>query len=204
MTDKSRVTLCEDGKYRWTQSLNLFKDLSVFFLVWKILFFIFLGFFAVIMIVDASNFEDFYPQRLITDLKFSGYFIIGMTAVSLLGYLIYGGIMGGKYTVEFTMDEKGILHSQIPEQAKKVKKIGAITAALGAPSGNFSAAGVGMNAQRTEMYSDFSKVRKVKCRRRKNLIKVNGVLNRNRVYTAKEDFDFVKNYIISHCDNIRK
>ena len=54
-----------------------------------------------------------------------------------------------------------------------------------------------MNGARTEMYSEFGKVRSVKACRRRNLIKVNGLLNHNQVYTEKEDFDFVLNYISS-------
>ena len=47
------------------------------------------------------------------------------------------------------------------------------------------------------MYSEFGKVRSVKACRRRNLIKVNEVLNHNQVYAEKEDFDFVLNYISS-------
>ena len=61
-----------------------------------------------------------------------------------------------------------------------------------------------MNATRTEMYSDFSKTRKVKSYPRRNLIKVNGLLSRNQVYAMSEDFEFVKDYIISHCENLKK
>ena len=204
MQENNRVKLCEDGKYRWVCSLNLFTDLTVFFIVWKIFFFIILAIFTVIMIADAVSFSDFYTTRFFTNITYFAYFVAGMTALSLLGYYLYSAMMGGKYTVEFTMDEKGILHSQIPSQAKKAKKIGRATAALGAASGNFTAAGVGLNSQRTEMYSEFGKVRSVKTRKRKCLIKVNELLSHNQVYTAKEDFDFVKEYIISRCDNIKK
>ena len=204
MKENTEVKLCEDGKYRWVRSLNLFTDLTVFFIVWKIFFVIILVIFTVIIIADAVSFSDFYTTRFFTNLKYFVFFVTGMTALSLLGYYLYSAMMGGKYTVEFTMDDKGILHSQIPSQAKKAKKIGAATALLGAASGNLTAAGVGMNSQRTEMYSEFSKVRSVKCSRRKGLIKVNELLSHNQIYTAAEDFDFVKDYIISHCDNIKK
>ena len=33
-----RVTFCEDGKYRWRYDVNLFKDLDIFWLIWKVLF----------------------------------------------------------------------------------------------------------------------------------------------------------------------
>ena len=112
--------------------------------------------------------------------------------------------MGGKYIIEFEMDEKGVNHKQIPFQAEKARKIGEITALAGSAKGSFTTTGIGMNATRTEMYSDFSKTRKVKSYPRRNLIKVNGLLSRNQVYAMSEDFEFVKDYIISHCDNLKK
>lgn len=101
------------------------------------------------------------------------------------------------------MDETCINHKQTPSQAKKAERIGQAAMAGGIASGRLSAVGVDMSAQRTEMYSKFSKVRKVLTFPSKNLIKVNGVLSHNQVYTCKEDFEFVKNYIISHCDNLK-
>ena len=105
--------------------------------------------------------------------------------------------MGWKYCVIFEMDEKGINHAQIPEQADKARAMGEMTMRLGA--GNPTMEGIGRNSQRTEMYSEFAKVKKVKAYPNKNLIKVNGVLDHNQVYVLKEDFEFVEKYIISRC-----
>ena len=74
----------------------------------------------------------------------------------------------------------------------------------GAASGRLGTVGIGMNAQRTELYSDFSKVRRVKAFPRRNLIKVNELFERNQVYAPSEDFAFVESYIISHCPYIKK
>ena len=111
-----------------------------------------------------------------------------------MGYSLYAAYMSGKYCVLFEMDEKGINHKQFPSQAKKAGKIAGLATAAGAASGNLAAAGAGMNA-RTEMYSEFSRTRRVKAYRRRKLIKVNGILSRNQVYTEPEDFDFVLDYI---------
>ena len=197
------IQLGEDGVYRWRYDLNLFRNPSIFFLIWKIFFFIIIGIFAVALIYDAINFDNFYPDRLMYNLRFFGYFLIGMTVVSALGYLVYAIIMGGKYCVIFEMDDKGINHRQIPAQAKKAKKIAGATMLAGAASGRLSTIGVGMNAARTEMYSDFSKVKKVKANLSKSTIKVNEKFGHNQVYAKKEDFDFVKDFIISHCENLK-
>ena len=200
-TYQSSVTLCDDGKYRWVYELNLYKNPTVFLLVWKIFFLIFLGIFAVTNISDALNWG---AQKVVENLPVFGYVILGMTALTALGYLLYAAMMGGKYIVEFQMDEKGISHKQREPQAKKANQLGKATIFSGAASGNPTMVGIGMNAQRTEMYSDFCKVKKVKSYPLRHLIKVNALFSHNQVYTTSEDFSFVKNYIISHCDNIKK
>ena len=81
------ITLCPDGKYRWRYDVPLFKNLTFYFLVWKILFFIILGIFVFTMLADIINY-GFEAEMLLNNLKFIGYFVIGMTVVSALGDLI--------------------------------------------------------------------------------------------------------------------
>lgn len=197
-----RVTLCEDGKYRWRYDVNLFKDPTYFWLVWKILFCIFVVIFGFVIISDIVRW-GFSADTVIYNLKFLLYFVIGMTVISALGYLIYAAVMGGKYCVVFEMDEIGINHRQTENQAKKARKLGAVTALGGAATGSFSTMGVGINSTRTEMYSEFANVKKVKPVPRKNTIKVNGTLSHNQVYAVPEDFEFVYNFIVSHCENLK-
>lgn len=197
----TRVTLGDDGKYRWTYEMSLFKNPTIFLLIWKIFFFIFLGVFAV---VNISDFIKWGPEKALENLPVLGYLFLGMTAVVGLGYLIYAAIMGGKYIVEFEMDEKGITHKQTASQAKKAKKIGRVTMMAGAASGRIGTVGAGMNAQRTEMYSEFAKVRKVKAYPRRHVIKVKETLEHNQIYAADEDFEFVSNYIVARCVNIKQ
>ncbi|MBR0466209.1 MAG: hypothetical protein IJJ40_01785 [Clostridia bacterium] len=200
-TLNTRVMLGDDGKYRWTYEMSLFKNPTIFLLILKIFFFIFLGVFAV---VNISDFIKWGAEKVPQNLPILGYLLLGITAVVGLGYLIYAAIMGGKYIVEFEMDEKGITHKQTASQARKAKKLGRATMIAGAASGRIGIVGAGMNAQRTEMYSDFSKVRKIKAYPRRDLIKVNERFGHNQVYAAKEDFEFVKNYIASRCVNIKQ
>ena len=191
-----RIVHCEDGKYRWIYSMSLFKNPTFFVLIWKIFFFIFLGIFAVVMLADGEHFLD--------TLKFFGYFLIGMTAVVGISYLIYAAIMGGKYIVLFEMDEKGIVHKQIPKQAKKMETLAMLTTLAGIAAGKPSTVGIGIAASRTSMYSEFAKVRKVKAYPRRDLIKINERLEHNQVYADKEDFDFVLNYITERVPGAQK
>ena len=52
--------------------------------------------------------------------------------------------------------------------------------------------------------SDFASVRSVQPYKSRNLIKVNELLSKNQVYVNAEYFDFVYDYIRSHCPKLNK
>ena len=194
------ITLCADGKYRWQYDVNLFKNPTILFLILKILLIPFAVIFMVVNIIDISKWG---VDRFLPNLKVFGLVFLVLIAIIFISYLIYAAIMGGKYSVIFEMDEKGINHRQIPSQAKKAKKIASFTAAGGAATGNLSTIGIGIAASRTEMYSEFSKIKRIKVYPQRNLIKLNETLEHNQVYAADIDFEFVKNYIREHCRNAK-
>ncbi len=194
------IMLCADGKYRWTYELSLWKDASIFLLVWKIIFFVILGIFALVFIMDIIEW-GWKAENILDSLQFFLYFVIGMTVLLILGYSLYALIMGGKYKALFEMDEQGINHVQLPEQAEKAEIISALTVLAGLLSRRATTVGVGLTSARTEMYSEFSRVREVKAYPSSHLIKVNGRFMHNRVYATPEDFDFVLNFIKSRCPN---
>ena len=192
------IFLCQDGRYRWVYELSLLKNPTIFLLVWKIFFFIFLGIFTVVTIADSGR-SGFWWEGFLNNLKIFGYILLGMTGVSLLGYLLYAAIMGGKYCVIFEMDDKGVNHKQLPKEAKKAEAISALTMLAGFASRSPGVVGVGMNAARTEMYSEFRTVRKVKAYPSRRLIKISSGIEHNQVYAEPEDFEFVRSFILSHC-----
>ncbi len=198
------IMLCDDGKYRWFYKLSLYRNPTILLLIWKIFFFIILGIFVFMSLITL--FEDgFDAEVFLNNAKMMGIILGVFTVLVLVSYWIYAMIMGGVYFVRFEMDENGVNHAQMPVQAKKAKKIGAITALAGAATGNLSMVGLGMNTSaNTEMYSSFPAVKKVKCYPRRNLIKVNQTLTHNQVYAEKEDFDFVSNFILSHCPGAKR
>lgn len=198
------IYFCEDGKYRWIYEMSLFRNPTVIILVWKIFFFILLGIFVFTMLLDVFS-GDMDAERFLGTLKILVYFIIGMTVLCALGYLLYAAIMGGKYIVMFEMDEAGVNHKQMPVQLKKAEAIGLLTVLAGLASRNITTVGAGLNSTaHSEMYSEFSKVRSVKLFPRRDLIKVNAPFCKNQVYAAKEDYDFVVNYICQRIPDSAK
>lgn len=194
-----RVQLYEDGKYHWMYDLHLLKNPSVLIDVYKMLGITMVIFFFILFVIhscsEGLNVETFGTVINIVAVIAAIFFVLG-----LLGYLLYAAISGWVYTVHFILDEKGVVHKQSPKAKKVAKRIGFLTMMAGLLSRRPSVMGSGaLAASRTSMSSDFSVVRKVKALRRINTIKVNEPFGKNRVYVCNEDFDFVYDYICSHC-----
>ncbi len=195
--DGIQVRLCSDGKYHWTFPMDMLRNPSAYFTICKI--FGALGGIAFITAYIGPVFRgDFAP--LVHDLKYWGIAVLAFLLISAVAYLIVAAIYRGKYIVRFTMDEKGILHEQIPQQKKKAQVMGGVVGAAGVLGGKAAQAGQGaLIAAHTSLSSDFSKVRSIKAFPRRSFIKVNEPLSKNEVYVCPEDFDFVLNYIKSRC-----
>ena len=196
-----RVRLCSDGKYRWVYEMNLLTNPTIFLTVFKLFACIVIGMF---LIFDFFFLIDGDWKGLWGMTKTGGLVLAIFFGLSIIGVLMMAAIFKGKYIVLFEMDENEIAHISVPEQFKKAQKLAAVTAAVGAGRGSFSTAGAGMlAATRNSSTSIFSRVRRVKPRRWLHVIKVNQLLYRNQIYVQEEDFDFVYDFIKSHCPNAK-
>jgi len=200
--DGPRVRLCTDGKYRWTYPMNMLKNPSIFITVCRL--FGSIALVGYILMYAGPIFRGEF-DRILSDLKWWGVAVLVFLAIAFVAYLIVASQYGWKYIVQFTMDENGITHEQIPAQKKVARKIGKTVAGAGVLSGNIGRVGQGaMIANHTSLSSDFKVVRSVRPSRRWNTIRVNEPFAKNQVYTTSEDFDFVLDYIRSHCPKLHK
>ena len=198
----SRVALCEDGKYRWTYPLDMLKNPSILFVLLKI-FGILLSIPLLIALISAAANNDW--QKIWDGfIKIWLIVMVVFFVIILISYLIVVWMNGGKYVVNFTMDEKRLIHEQVPVQYERARKVGILAAIVGIFAKRPVAAGAGaLAASRNTSVSVFDKVRRVKPRRGQNLIMVNQSLERNQVYVPDEDFDFVLDFIRKHCPNAK-
>lgn len=198
----SRVALCEDVKYRWTYPLDMLKNPSILFVLLKI-FGILLSIPLLIALISAAANND-WQKIWDSFLKIWLIVMVVFFVIIVISYLIVVWMNGGKYVVNFTMDEKRLIHEQVPVQYDRAHKVGLLAALVGIFAKRPAAAGAGaLAASRDTSISVFDKVRRVKPRRRQNLIKVNQSLERNQVYVPDEDFDFVLDFIRKHCPNAK-
>ena len=197
------ITLCPDGKYRWYYELPMLKNPTVLFTVWKVLGISFGVVFLFVTVIDAFGGGDPLETILFTLKVFlilAGVFFV----ISLIAYFIVAAVYGFKYMVLFEMDEMSINHIQCKKQFKKAEAIGWITMLAGLAAGKPAIAALGMSsAVRSESRSEFESVRSVKIRKKRNVICVNQLLNKNQVYADGADFDFVAEFIKSRCVNAK-
>lgn len=199
----TKVRLCKDGKYRWRFEMPILTNPSLFLTVFKVFFFIILAGFVIFGLLP-NLFSGKWDKML--EVAEADLIALGvLTGLSILGILVMAVMYKGKYITIFEMDENGVCHIQASEQFRQAQKMGKLNAIAGVASGNFTMAGLGlMMASRDRYDSEFAKVRRVKPRRWRNVINVNKRIGWNQVYVTDEDFDFVYDYITSHCVNAKK
>jgi hypothetical protein len=200
----SRVKLYPDGKYRWVYEVPMLKNPTILFDVYKVLGISFgiVWLFNVLLISceDGLNLRNLW--------SFTSGFLILMLVFLVIGYVAYFIVAwsyGWKYIVLFTLDEKEVVHQMMPRQMGKAKVLGALTALVGSVAGKPGVMGAGvLAASRSTSTSVLANVARLVPRRRLHLIKVNQLLNKNRVFVPDEDFDFVYNFLCQHCPKAMK
>lgn len=135
-----------------------------------------------------------------SETKYAAIAFLIFFAVVILSYYIVAKMHGGKYIVLFEMDDKQIVHQQMDSQFQKMQAINWLTFMAGAVSGNYSMMGLSINnSVRSSVTSEYVNVRKVIPKKRLNTIKVNELLEHNQIYVCDDDFNFVLDYLQSHC-----
>lgn len=204
MKEDSRVTLYPDGKYRWVYEVPMLKNPSILFDVYKVLGISFgVVWLFNMLLIGCENGFDLDSLWGIT----SGFLVLILVflVIGYIAYVIVAWYNGWKYVVLFTMDEKEVVHQQMPRQVEKAKVLGALTVLVGAAAGKPGVMGTGVLAvSRSTSTSELANVARLIPCRRLHLIKVNQLLNKNRVFVPDEDFDFVYDFLCRHCPKAKK
>ncbi len=198
----NNITCGPDGVYRWMYDFSMLKNPTILYTLWKV-FGISLAavyLFVVFVLVYNGDFEDSFPSV-------TGIFLIIMVVILVIcgiAYLLVAASNGGKYTVLFEMDDEQVVHLQMAKQFERAKAMAWISGIAGVLTGNLTMIGQSLMAGSKNMsVSTWSDVKSIKAVRKRNVIYVNEAVQKNQVYAADEDFDFVVNYIASHCINAK-
>lgn len=197
------IVRCPDGKFRWMYELPMLSNPTILITVLKVVgltFGILIGMFFIIDLI-GGNMDAFVGSLPVLLIVF-GVFLV----LAIISYLIIVLINGGKYIVLFEMDERGVDHIQAPRQYKKahaIKLLGALAgiASPNIPAGTGIALLIGTSNVQSSTWNRVVSVRPV---RNRHVIYVDEALLKNQVYAADCDYDFVLNYILSHCRNLKR
>lgn len=200
MVFSKNIVLDGDGIYRWTYGMNMWKNPTIMITLWKVFFLG--GMFPVLLVTILEIIE----QSFIDAVRVFVPMFLGMigiiTVFVIMAYPIVAVINGGRYQVVFEMNDKGINHIQMQKQFKKNQVVAMITVLAGIAAGSPETAGAGLLAgSKSSSYSEFKNVKRIVSKSNRHVIYVNGALEHNQVYVAKEDFEQVKTYIVNHCQS---
>ncbi len=191
------IMLDEKGNYRWTYRLDMIKAPVLRNMLMKIMFFSCLGvgvFLAVIQLIAGADLEEMATSFCIIVFGIGG----GLSLLTFIMYYIVIPIHGSIYTVDHVMNEKGIEHIQSPEENERSEKMKKLVLILNLLNPDPAMMGMTM-AAKEHLVSEYKDVKKVVAARRYNLIKVNNTLQHNHIYAYPHQYEFVWNYVVSHC-----
>ncbi len=195
----NRVTLFPDGNYRWVYEVKMLTNPTILFDVYKVLGISFGVVWLFMLLINGCEGN----LTLGSIWEFSYGFLVLMAVFVVIGivaYFIVAWVYDWKYVVLYTLNEKEVIHQQMPRQAKKAQVLGALTAMVGGLAGKSGVVGAGLlTASKTSSISKLADVAHLIPNRRRNLIKVDQLFNRNRIYVPDEDFDFVYDFLRKHC-----
>ena len=201
--EPSSIQRGDDGVYRWNYRLNLYTNYSVLVLVMKVMLLsVFITWLFVVLCCAWSR--GFWMAGFLTLCKGFGLIAAILLALTIPSYYLYALIMGGAYSVNFEMDGNGVKHEQEACQQNRAKIISILVMIIGALGRNHGAMNAGRTAGRPAMmYSDFSKVKSIKPEKKQHLMNVSGRGVFNKVYVADDDYEWVLDFIRSHCPKVK-
>ena len=194
------IYLCPDGVYRWFYQLNMLKNPTILFTVWKVLGIAFGVLALFTLIVDLFQGVITSVSDILPAMKVILILVPVFLVLSIIAYLIVAWTFGWKYIVLFEMTDTYVKHIPTPKQFKKAQALNWLTVVAGALAHKPTVMGAGMLAgAKSASTSIFKDVEFIRIRRNRNTIHVDQLLDKNQVYAEDADFDFVAKFIKDRC-----
>ena len=194
------IYLCPDGAYRWFYELDMLKNPTILFTVWKVLGISFGVVALFILIMDLIQGVIQSPADILPAMKVILILLPVFFVISIIAYLILAWTFGWKYIVLFEMTDDYIKHIPTPKQWNRAQALNWLTVAVGMLAHKPTVMGAGMLAgAKQSSTSIFKDVEFIRVRRKRNTIHVDQLLDKNQVYAADADFDFVEKFIKDRC-----
>lgn len=191
----SRVTLFEDGSYRWHYVMDMRENTSILYTLEKVNLFVFVGVSVGGAVLTGIVEHDFSAPMV------RGILVVGLILGALMallyaiGYAIAAGVKGA-YRIQFVMNEEGI-ELVWPDRVKAGVALGEnLVSAAGAAMGGRGGRGHWRPTLDEVSSVRFASVFRCKSHPKWNMIDLSVPGGKFQVYAAGADFGFVESYIL--------
>lgn len=142
----------------------------------------------------------------------SGYSVYTIYALGLMAALLFFTwlllmvVYGGKYEVEFMLDDKGVFCRTQPKQAKRNRVINTLAVVLGLLSGKPAVMGAGILAQsRQEVFIRWNRISKVKYKpHRRTVLLWGGWTEHIALFCTEENYTVIEQAVILQTKHLSK
>lgn len=185
----SRVTLCEDGVYRWSFDVDLSRDHYMRDLVMKIMLFI-CGSICLLMTIFTFSTGDLTFLWI----PFACCGVVMLITVAVLW--IFRVSQRDCYTLGFEMTEETIMLVQTPAVMRGMNTAAQVSSVLGSLAGK---RGFSASAAAQPGPTRFRSIRSIREYPETSMLNLNTGIGSLQVWVCPEDYDMVRNYIQSHA-----
>ncbi|MBQ8955242.1 MAG: hypothetical protein IJ048_14140 [Clostridia bacterium] len=209
----SRVTLFDDGIYRWSYDMDMWHNRYLLGLASKIISLL-LG--VPTLFIAAMVLKQLIPrinqglpkdeimwfiQNDLLALVIVGGLWIGIILLMLIIYAITAAVLHGTCRLCFQMDESAVVLVRDPKTMNAVNTFGTVVAVIGLAIGKTGDAmrmGSTLAAANSTGTSRFDSTRRVKILPKYDLLDLREWFGMNQIYVNSEDYEFVKGFILEH------
>ena len=208
-----RVTLYEDGVYRWAYEMDMWENRYLIGLLTKILslvmglptlFICAMVCTRLIPLLGQETPRDELMWRIGGDLQLLyivGGIWLGCILLALIIYVVCALAMRGKWCLHYEMDETAVALVRNPNTMQAVNTLGSIATVMGLlagdPGGAVRIGGTLAVANNTGT-SRFMSTGWVTLVSKWDVLDLREFMGMNQVYVPKEDYDCVKQFILAH------
>lgn len=180
-----RVTLCEDGFYRWHYDMDMRNNRFLLRFLMKVMSLV-MGIICLTALIMFSESSAFGPGMAMWIIGLCG----GLILLTWAGYWVAVLVMKGSYRLHFEMNEETIALVHKPETQRLMHGI-AVAALL-------TGSGTALSAAASSGRTSFSIVRRMKEFPEWDVLTLQSFLAGNQIWIPKEDYSFVRDFISSH------
>ena len=181
----SRVTLCEDGVYRWSYDMDMYRNPYLRSILLKVMGVLCAVMYIFLLALIAGGGRGLTPRTmLLAALPFSGLLLL-----TLLIYYICAAVMHGTYHLQFEMDEDAVRLVRKASTQRMMNVMADVTTMANMRAGHQLQTAAGSGCTR------FQSVRTMTERPEHDAINLRELMGANQIWIPRADYEFVRGFI---------